>query len=130
MRLPLATALAAAACLPTPTQATPQTQPKPPSTTQDLRAAEVIAQFRHAWHGYRAHAFPHDDLLPKNDSFSDSRNGWGLTAVDALSTAIVMEQGDIVGEILGFVPGVDFTRNQAREPYGEEGTSVFETTIR
>ncbi|KAK5169811.1 uncharacterized protein LTR77_005789 [Saxophila tyrrhenica] len=107
------------------------------SFTQDQqsRADAIIAQFRFAWSGYYTHAYPHDDLLPKNNSFSDSRNGWGLLMFDALDTAIIMEQKDIVDIILDFIPTVDFSRNNA-EPVQEDGvenavsTSLFETTIR
>ncbi|KAK4494949.1 hypothetical protein PRZ48_014305 [Zasmidium cellare] len=94
---------------------------------QQERAEAVIAQFRFAWNGYRQYAFPHDDLLPQNNSFSDSRNGWGLTAIDGLDTAIIMEQKDIVDDILQFIPTVDFTKNNSPGP---TTTSLFETTIR
>lgn len=94
---------------------------------QQERAEAVIAQFRFAWSGYRQYAFPHDDLLPQNNSYSDSRNGWGLTAIDGLDTAIIMEQEDIVNDILEFIPTVDFTKNNSPSPVS---TSLFETTIR
>lgn len=94
---------------------------------QQERAEAVIAQFRFAWNGYRQYAFPHDDLRPQNNSFSDSRNGWGLTAIDGLDTAIIMEQKDIVDDILRFVPTIDFIKNNSPDP---TSTSLFETTIR
>lgn len=99
------------------------------TSNQTERAEAVIEQFRFAWTGYYTHAFPHDDLLPKNNSFTDSRNGWGLTAIDALDTAIIMEQKDIVDVILEFVPMIDFTRNNAAPP-DHVSTSLFETNIR
>lgn len=83
--------------------------------------------FRFAWDGYYDFAYPHDDLLPKNRSFRDSRNGWGLLMVDALDTAIIMEQWDIVKIILDFIPTVDFTKNDSPYPVS---TSLFETNIR
>ncbi len=54
---------------------------------------------------------------------------------DALDTAIIMEQVDIVNIILDFVPAVDFTKNNAvlNPPDGPPNpatTSLFETTIR
>lgn len=94
---------------------------------QQERADAVISQFRFAWNGYRQYAFGHDDLLPQNNSFSDSRNGWGLTAIDGLDTAIIMEQKDIVDDILNFIPTVDFTKNHSPSL---ATTSLFETTIR
>lgn len=53
------------------------------------------------------------------------RNGWGASAVDALSTALVMEQWDIVEQITNFIPNIDFSKSV-------EGitVSLFETTIR
>ncbi|KAH9826136.1 glycoside hydrolase family 47 protein [Teratosphaeria destructans] len=96
-------------------------------TNQTLRAHAVIEQFRVAWHGYKTYAFPNDELRPKNDSFANNRNGWGLTAIDALDTAIIMRQQDIVDEILDFVPTIDFTRNHSPTVVQ---TSLFETNIR
>ncbi len=79
-------------------------------------------------------AYTHDDLLPQNNSWSDSRNGWGLLMFDALDTAIIMEQTDIVNIILDFVQTVDFTKNNAaynpEGPRNSDQTSLFETNIR
>lgn len=97
---------------------------------QQERADAVIEQFRFAWDGYYTYAFPHDDLLPTNNSFSDSRNGWGLTAIDGLDTAIIMEQTDIVNIILAYVPTIDFTKNNAAGQYDPASTSLFESNIR
>ena len=96
---------------------------------QEVRAQLVIEQFRYAWDGYYEYAYPHDDLLPLNNTFTDSRNGWGLLMFDALDTAIIMEQTDIIEIILNYVPSVDFTMNQAAPP-NPEWTSLFETNIR
>ena len=54
------------------------------------------------------------------------RNGWGASAFDALSTALLMDIPYIVNEILAYIPTVDFTR----EPDATQGVSLFETTIR
>ena len=58
-----------------------------------------------------------------NPCLSCSRNGWGASAVDALSTALVMQQKDIVNQIIDYIPTID---------YGSTSTqvSLFETTIR
>ena len=37
---------------------------------------------------HRTYAFGHDDLTPVSKSFSDGRNGWGATIVDALTTLV------------------------------------------
>lgn len=54
------------------------------------------------------------------------RNAWGVTPVDALSTAIIMGNKDVVNQILDFVPTIDFTTTQE----AESEISVFETNIR
>jgi mannosyl-oligosaccharide alpha-1,2-mannosidase len=106
------------------------------------RAEAVREAFRHAWKGYRQYAFPHDELHPISNGYGDSRyivqisifaeskankhavrNGWGASAIDALSTAIVMGEGDIVNQIVQFVPNIDFTKTSS-------SVSLFETTIR
>lgn len=94
---------------------------------QTVRANLVVDMFRFAWEGYRKYAFPNDELRPQNNSFTNSRNGWGVTAFDALSTAIVMEQTDIVNDILDYIPTVDFTKTVT--PAGG-AVSLFETNIR
>lgn len=54
------------------------------------------------------------------------RNQWGLTPIDSLSTAIVMNYEEIVNQILDFIPSVDFTTT--KKP--NESISLFESTIR
>jgi len=69
-----------------------------PFTTfaQDQRyAAEVKAEFLHAWNGYKKHAWGHDDLKP----LSKTHHDWYpqpllMTAVDSLDTMILMELDD------------------------------------
>jgi mannosyl-oligosaccharide alpha-1,2-mannosidase len=51
------------------------------------------------------------------------RNGWGASAVDAFSTACVMQIPDIVNTILEFIPTIDFDQTS-------DQVSLFETTIR
>lgn len=36
----------------------------------------------------RKYAWGHDDLTPVSKSFTDGRNGWGATIVDALTTLV------------------------------------------
>lgn len=54
------------------------------------------------------------------------RNQWGVTAVDTLSTAIIMGETQTVEEILDFVPSIDFTTTKKVN----ESISVFESNIR
>src|SRR5438093_91092 len=58
-------------------------------------AAEVRAEFLHAWNGYKKYAWGHDDLKPLSRTFHD----WYaepllMTPVDALDTMIIMGLSD------------------------------------
>ncbi|KAN0086923.1 Glycoside hydrolase [Elaphomyces granulatus] len=92
--------------------------------TNSQRAAAVKQAFQTAWDGYQDHAFPHDQLHPLTNSSDDSLGGWGATAIDALSTAVVMGNADVVKKIVSLIPAINFTSSSP-------GTiSLFETTIR
>lgn len=52
-------------------------------------------------------------------------NGWGASAADALSTALVMENAEIVNQIIDYVPSIDWSVS-----IDNEAVSLFETTIR
>ena len=54
---------------------------------------------------------------------SHYRNGWGASAVDALSTAVIMGNADAVNTILEHISKIDFTKTSQQ-------VSLFETTIR
>lgn len=54
---------------------------------------------------------------------SNPRNNWGASAVDALSTALVMESQPIVTDILNYIATIDYTSTATE-------VSLFETTIR
>jgi mannosyl-oligosaccharide alpha-1,2-mannosidase len=95
----------------------------PANPASAYRAEAVREAFRHAWTGYRKYAFPHDEVKPDTYGFDDSRNGWGATAVDALSTAILMGHQDIVEDIIGYIPYINWSRTT-------DSVSLFETTIR
>ncbi|KAL2119616.1 hypothetical protein VTJ04DRAFT_6577 [Mycothermus thermophilus] len=101
---------------------------QPPTYTPNRTRADAVRQaFRVSWDGYYKHAFPHDSLRPVTNSYADDRNGWGASAIDALSTALVMGEWEVAGQILEYVPRIDFDRTGGD---GEEVVSVFETTIR
>jgi mannosyl-oligosaccharide alpha-1,2-mannosidase len=91
--------------------------------TDYFRANAVKDAFSFSWNGYMTFAFPHDELHPVSNSFSDSRNAWGASAVDALTTALVMGLPDVVNEIIGYIPTIDFSKTTTE-------VSLFETTIR
>ncbi|KAK3381543.1 glycoside hydrolase [Podospora didyma] len=87
------------------------------------RANAVKQSFQISWNGYYKYAFPHDSLRPVTNSFADDRNGWGASAVDAFSTALVMKNWDVVNQILEYVPTINFDNTSTE-------ISLFETTIR
>lgn len=87
------------------------------------RANAVRDAFTFAFDGYWEYCKGQDELLPVSNGCGNSRNNWGASAIDALSTALIMEIQPIVTEILEYVPTVDFTTTAT-------GVSLFETTIR
>ncbi|QGI69450.1 hypothetical protein CEK27_013421 [Fusarium fujikuroi] len=90
------------------------------------RAAAIVQAFRFSWNKYEQFAAPHDTLLPISKTYEDDRNGWGATAVDGLSTAIIMEDAEIVDKILRQIMLTDFTVTIVPD----QPISLFETTIR
>ncbi|KAI9733112.1 MAG: maturation of Asn-linked oligosaccharides protein [Cirrosporium novae-zelandiae] len=87
------------------------------------RADAVKEAFIFAWNGYSSLCWGYDELLPVSNTCGESRNGWGASAVDALSTALVMELPDIVNQILDYIPTIDFRHTST-------SVSLFETNIR
>jgi mannosidase alpha-like ER degradation enhancer 2 len=62
---------------------------------QPKLAAEVKAEFLHAWNGYKKYAWGHDDLKPLSKTYHD----WYaqpllMTPVDSLDTMILMDMDD------------------------------------
>src|SRR3954463_9903809 len=54
-------------------------------------AAEVRAEFLHAWNGYKKYAWGHDELKPLSNSYRDwHKASLLMTPVDALDTMILM----------------------------------------
>lgn len=87
------------------------------------RSDAVKEAFNFAWKGYVDHAFPHDSLQPVDNTWRDDRNGWGASAVDALSTAIIMENQAAVDKILNHISTINFDKSAT-------DVSFFETSIR
>ncbi|KAL2211239.1 1,2-a-D-mannosidase [Sarocladium strictum] len=90
------------------------------------KAEGIKDAFRFSWAQYERFAAPHDTLRPVSRSFEDDRNGWGATAVDGLSTAILMEEREIVDKILRQIASTDFSKTAV----DDQAISVFESTIR
>ncbi|MBW0510336.1 hypothetical protein O181_050051 [Austropuccinia psidii MF-1] len=89
------------------------------------RSAKVVDSFKFAYSQYATHAWGRDQINPLNLTGKDTRNGWGATIVDALSTLYVMNMTDEFDHSVEFACTIDF--NTSRIP---ESVSVFETTIR
>ncbi|XP_055988953.1 endoplasmic reticulum mannosyl-oligosaccharide 1,2-alpha-mannosidase [Sorex fumeus] len=60
-----------------------------PTGARNPRQQAVVEAFRHAWEGYRAFAWGHDELKPVSRSFSEWF-GLGLTLIDALDTMWIL----------------------------------------
>lgn len=68
------------------------------------------------------YAFGFDELAPLALNGTNTRYGWGLTMVDSLDTAIIMDLQDEVKEMLQFISQVDFTT-----PGTDEAVQLFGT---
>ncbi|EEC16590.1 man(9)-alpha-mannosidase, putative [Ixodes scapularis] len=79
-------------------------------------------RFRHAWQGYRTHAWGHDHLKPVSRSYHDWF-GLGLTLVDALDTMFLMGLDSELAAAREWVAH-SLNLNQQRD------VNLFETTIR
>ncbi|GMT05258.1 hypothetical protein PENTCL1PPCAC_27432 [Pristionchus entomophagus] len=89
---------------------------------QNDRQRAVVAGFKHAWAGYKAHAWGHDQLKPISKSYSD----WfdtGLTIVDSIDTAIIMGLKEEVDEATVWIrDSLSFEKDRY--------VNFFESTIR
>ncbi|KAI6250053.1 putative mannosyl-oligosaccharide alpha-1,2-mannosidase 1B [Erysiphe necator] len=98
--------------------------PRQADVSQGQQRADAVREaFRFAWNGYTQYAFPNDELLPVSNGFANSRNAWGASAVDGLSTALVMKIPEVVDQVLDFIPTINFDKTNTE-------VSLFETTIR
>ncbi len=93
------------------------------STVERQRAAAVKDAFAFAWNGYFTTCKGQDELEPVTNTCTNPRNNWGASAVDALSTALVMESQPIVTDIVDYIATIDYTTTATE-------VSLFETTIR
>jgi len=61
-------------------------------------AQRVVNAMKHAWKGYKQHAWGHDELKPISGRSSDNWGGIGCTLVDALDTLWYMGLKDEFNE--------------------------------
>ncbi|KAF9467828.1 glycoside hydrolase family 47 protein [Collybia nuda] len=85
----------------------------------------VVKIFTTSYQAYKDHAFGHDNLQPISQGFSDGRNGWGATIIDAMTTMHIMGLNDLFVEAVDFASKIDFSKSKTADT-----VSVFETTIR
>ncbi|KAK4503868.1 hypothetical protein PRZ48_004783 [Zasmidium cellare] len=89
------------------------------------RAQAIKDAFVYAWDAYEKYAYGFDELEPLSANGTNSRYGWGLTIVDSIDTAIIMDLEDVVEKMLKFIATVDFTTTDEGDP-----VNLFETNIR
>jgi mannosyl-oligosaccharide alpha-1,2-mannosidase len=88
------------------------------------RAAAVKEAYLWGWNAYEKYAFGSDELQPLTQEATDNWYGWGVTIVDGIDTAIVMNLTDVVEKQLSFISTVDFTTPKS------EPVELFDTNIR
>ncbi|EJT97969.1 seven-hairpin glycosidase [Dacryopinax primogenitus] len=109
-----------------PTNARRVQHPNLPHTAlMRTRAAEVRQTFEQAFEDYRLYAWGHDELAPLTMRGYDTRNGWGATIVDSMSTMLVMGLDELFLSTLPHLEATNFT-----SPPKPGTVSVFETIIR
>ncbi|KAF5357263.1 hypothetical protein D9756_006499 [Leucocoprinus leucothites] len=95
-----------------------------PETAVEYRE-EVKGMFVKSYEAYRRYAWGHDDLAPRSQGYLDSRNGWGASVVDGMSTMLIMDLEDYFLEAVNFTSNINFSHSKTLDT-----VSVFETTIR
>lgn len=88
------------------------------------RRDEVKDAFKHAWKGYKAHAWLHDEVLPVSGGVKDPFAGWAATLVDSLDTLYIMGLKDEFAEAVKALDKIDFTKPNV------DKLPVFEVVIR
>jgi len=97
----------------------------PPGQGGNAERAEAVKEaYLYAWNAYREYANGMDELQPLNSSGVNNWYGWGVTPVDAIDTAIVMNLTDVVQEQLAFIQKINFDTTT----YGP--VEIFDTSIR
>ncbi|XP_021763900.1 mannosyl-oligosaccharide 1,2-alpha-mannosidase MNS3-like isoform X1 [Chenopodium quinoa] len=85
---------------------------------------QVKGAFIHAWSGYKKYAMGFDELMPLSKRGIDGLGGLGATVVDALDTAMIMGEEDIVNEAGSWI------ETHLAERISQKGqVNLFETTI-
>ncbi|KAK0438907.1 glycoside hydrolase family 47 protein [Armillaria borealis] len=85
----------------------------------------VKGVFQTSYAAYKEYAWGHDNLTPKTRSYSDGRNGWGASIIDAMSTMYIMDLDNLLNEAVDYAGTIDFRSSKT-----SDHVSTFETTIR
>ena len=88
------------------------------------RRSQVEDAFKHAWKGYKDHAWLHDEVMPVSGGQKDPFVGWAATLVDSLDSLYIMGMKDEFAEALAALEQIDFSKPNA------DKVPVFEVTIR
>lgn len=88
------------------------------------RRGQVEDAFKHAWKGYKDHAWLHDEVMPVSGGQKDPFVGWAATLVDSLDTLYIMGMKDEFAEAITALEQIDFSKPHA------DKVPVFEVTIR
>ncbi|KAE8146685.1 glycoside hydrolase [Aspergillus avenaceus] len=116
----------------------PSTAPSPiPRIQHDFPAESMFARwrrvkkqnavknaFKHAWKGYKKHAWLRDELSPLSAEYRETFGGWAATLVDSLDTLVIMGLMDEFEDALEAIEYIDFSTTSATQ------INVFETNIR
>ncbi|KAK3346808.1 glycosyl hydrolase family 47-domain-containing protein [Lasiosphaeria hispida] len=92
---------------------------------REKRLAQVKAEAKRAWDGYKKYAWTHDELVPVARDKKDPFCGWAATLVDAMDTLWLMGMKAEFDDAVEAVKEIDFTTT----PYRQD-IPVFETIIR
>lgn len=94
-----------------------------------VRAESVKQAFLHAWSGYTRCAGSYDTLRPIECQGFNAEGAWGVTNIDSIDTALIMNLTDIANKQILTAVKTDFSKLGPGE--GNEGLiNAFETTIR
>ena len=88
------------------------------------RQNAVKDAFKHAWKGYKHHAWLRDELSPLSGRHRATFAGWAATLVDSLDSLIIMDMTEEFEEALDALDLIDFSTTDANQ------INVFETNIR
>ncbi|KAF3119824.1 hypothetical protein TWF569_003573 [Orbilia oligospora] len=95
------------------------------TNARDAKKAEAVKEvMRRTWKLYKERAWGFDEIKPVSGKSRNSRNGWGATIIDSMTTAAIMGLTDVFAEQYDWVVNhVDFNK-------AEGLVDPFETTIR